>query len=343
MTDQPRKPAGSAGGTGGEFDYKPGGNASDLPDIFNPTPPKDSLEAMSVEQEHVLETIRATHTLPDGITLRRRVTYIQQALAVMPDTQTTFSWVDAKGRRHYTPEREQAHQQIVDDMLADAQQRNVGRHGWALMTGGLAGSGKSSTLASDDFRHSFKAMSNNEWLTLNNDDIKEEMAKRGMIPPVRGLTPMEACPLVHEEASDVLALLRERALEQHMDVILDGTMNNQRSTRAKIRQLHEAGYRVQGMFVDIDLDQSKTRAQLRYQRGLLAHANDIGGRVVPSEIIERQRSDDPRFRSRNARVFSELGRDGVFDGSPIVYDNNGSGPRRASFEDFVEGRHVTGE
>ncbi len=46
---------------------------------------------------------------------------------------------------------------------------------------------------------------------INPDDIKEEMAKRGMIPEVGGLSPMEASDLVHEESSDVAKRLAVRA------------------------------------------------------------------------------------------------------------------------------------
>lgn len=85
--------------------------------------------------------------------------------------------------------------------------RNVPCGRLALFTGGLGGAGKTSMLARND-------VDVTQFLTLNNDDIKEEMASDGMIPQVNGLTPMEACPLVHEEASDVLAQLRAMALER---------------------------------------------------------------------------------------------------------------------------------
>ena len=36
---------------------------------------------------------------------------------------------------------------------------------------------------------------------INPDDIKEELAQRGMVPEIDGLSPMEATDLVHEESS----------------------------------------------------------------------------------------------------------------------------------------------
>ena len=40
-----------------------------------------------------------------------------------------------------------------------------------------------------------------QYLMINPDDIKEEMARRGMVPEIEGLSPMEASDLVHEESS----------------------------------------------------------------------------------------------------------------------------------------------
>ena len=40
-----------------------------------------------------------------------------------------------------------------------------------------------------------------KYLVIDPDQIKEQMARRGMIPEVEGLSPMERSVLVHEESS----------------------------------------------------------------------------------------------------------------------------------------------
>lgn len=82
---------------------------------------------------------------------------------------------------------------------------------------------------------------------------------------------MESCFLVHEEAGDILADLRARALDSHMNVILDGTMNGPESTERKIRELRSHGYSIRAMFVDISPATSKRRADGRYRDGMVRY------------------------------------------------------------------------
>lgn len=82
---------------------------------------------------------------------------------------------------------------------------------------------------------------------------------------------MESCFLVHEEAGDILADLRARALDSHMNVILDGTMNGPESTERKIRELRSHGYSMRAMFVDISPATSKRRADGRYRDGMVRY------------------------------------------------------------------------
>jgi hypothetical protein len=59
----------------------------------------------------------------------------------------------------------------------------------AIVTGGLAGAGKTTVLTG----HAGVDLS--RYLMINPDLIKEEMATRGLVPEVEGLTPMEASEL----------------------------------------------------------------------------------------------------------------------------------------------------
>lgn len=299
--------------------------------VFSTPVDPDSTGQMGVEQERVLEDAVRSHATIGEFAMARRRRYVERVLDGMPDTQSRFSTVDDQGRRSYTPERLRLQDAVIDRMMDRA--RDVPCDRRALMTGGIGGAGKSSSLRA-------MGVNGDEWLTLNNDDIKEEMARAGMIPKVRGLTPMESCPLVHEEASDMLARMRRRALDRGMNVIVDGTMSSYGSTSRKIGQLHDAGYEVRAMFVDVSVDTAKRRAFGRYRRSMDEYTTSgvgVGGRWLPERVIESQRSDDPGFRTVNAETFGRLAREGVFDGEPAVFDNDvdGRGSRRLRLDSFI--------
>ena len=77
---------------------------------------------------------------------------------------------------------------------------------YAVVAGGLGGAGKTTVLGDHE------GIDPTKYLTINPDDLKEELAQRGMIPKVDGLSPMEASDLVHEESS---YLARQLALRAH--------------------------------------------------------------------------------------------------------------------------------
>ncbi len=67
-----------------------------------------------------------------------------------------------------------------------------------------------------------------QYLTINPDDIKEAMARRGLIPELDGLSPMEASDLVHAESSHVVKRLARRAMDDGKNIIWDITMSSRR-------------------------------------------------------------------------------------------------------------------
>ena len=83
--------------------------------------------------------------------------------------------------------------EIIDDLYRDA--GDVLCDGEAVIAGGLGGAGKGTVLA----KHA--GIDTSKYLVIDPDRIKEQMALRGMIPDVAGLSPMERSVLVHEESS----------------------------------------------------------------------------------------------------------------------------------------------
>ena len=161
----------------------------------------------------------------------------------------------ATDRQHTTdPDNEQwrydrvlIQDSIIRDLYTAASDVPCDRR--AILAGGLPGAGKTTVLD----QHA--GIDRSHFLTINPDDIKEEMAKRDMIPEVAGLTPMEASDLVHEESSYIAKQLALRATADGKNVIWDITMSSRASTERRIVDLRAAGYsQVEGIFVDIPIE-----------------------------------------------------------------------------------------
>jgi hypothetical protein len=151
------------------------------------------------------------------------------------------------------------------------------------------------------------------YLTINPDDVKEEMGRRGLIPDVAGLSPMEASDLVHEESSHIAKRIARRALADGKNVIWDIALSRQDSAEERIDDLHEAGYSVTGIFVDIAVETvdiavetSVRRAESRHRSGHEEYRAGIGlgGRYVPPELIRAQADDG--WGSKNRKTFEAV-------------------------------------
>lgn len=218
--------------------------------------------------------------------------------------------IDPK-RQVWSLERVKIHREILNDLYEAAV--NAPCEHKAFMAGGLAGAGKTSVL------EEHPGIDRSKYLTINPDDVKEELAARGLIPLVEGLSPMESSDLVHEESSHVAKLLAERALREGKNIIWDITMASESSTAMRLDDLDQAGYVTSGIFVDISVEVSIRRADGRYRDGHENYRNNqgFGGRFVPSEVMLFQQ--EAEWGSKNRRTFEEVkGRFVAW----AVYDNS---------------------
>lgn len=188
---------------------------------------------------------------------------------------------------------------ILDDICRD--RADVPCDGEAIVAGGLGGAGKSTVLSR------FAGIDRAKYLTVNPDEIKEEMAERGMIPEVDGLSPLECSQLVHEESSLVAGSLAKRAYADRRNVIWDVTMSRYESAAKRIDDLRDAGYTdILGVFVDIPAAKSLERAHSRHRAGMEAYRNGRGhgGRYLSPDLVLRQQADDGQ--TINRKVFEAL-------------------------------------
>jgi predicted kinase len=199
----------------------------------------------------------------------------------------------------WTEERAILQDAIIADVYEAAS--DVPCDGRAILAGGLPGAGKTTVL------EQYAGVDRSQYLTVNPDDVKVEMARRGMIPEVAGLTPMEASELVHEEASYVAKQLALRAMPDGKNVIWDITMSSRESTEKRINDLRAFEYsRIEGIFVDIPPETSIRRADDRHRQDHESYraGQGLGGRFVAADVIASQA--DPDWGSRNRKTFEEV-------------------------------------
>lgn len=241
------------------------------------------------------------------------------------DTQKTYS-VRIGGVPVYRRERQRLHDEIISEILAKTTAKAERK---AVMSGGLGGSGKGTTIAKGGL-----LARPGDYLTLDPDGIKEIMVEKGMTPDVPGLQPLETAKYIHEESGDIYDRLRDIAISRGLNVVVDRTMGSN-SAIEEAKALKGTGYRVQAFFSDVHVETSVDRALLRHLNGAnryWAGLDKKGGRFVPLGYIRSAGTGAPAGKnSKNRDVFDRLVASGILDAAR-VYDNTveGADPRLVS-------------
>jgi hypothetical protein len=178
----------------------------------------------------------------------------------------------------WTVERNRAQGELVAAMYRRA--TPVPCEHRSVMVGGLPGADTLSALAE-------AGVDRSRYLTISLDGVKEEMAARRMIPAVPGLSPMEASDLVHAESAWLAKRLGLRAMADGRNILWDITMASAAVAGSWIDALESARYRVQGIFVDISVEESVRRTVADYRRKHEDYriGQGFGGRYIPPEAI----------------------------------------------------------
>ena len=242
-----------------------------------------------------------------------------QSLGLATNDQFT---IDDDGEL-WLEEREAFQDALVGELYAGA--AGIPGEHQAIMAGGLPGAGKTTVL------EVYANIDRSRFLTINPDDIKEEMARRGLIPHIEGLSPMEASDLVHEECSLIAKRLANVAQAEGKNIIWDITMSSHSTTERRINDLRENGYRhIEGIIVDIPPEVCKERAEARHRIGHEEYraGKGEGGRLIPGDLIDR--NHDRVWGSASRKTFEEVKHrfdkwsvyDNSVDGLPPVLTNS---------------------
>ena len=242
---------------------------------------------------------------------------------------TEFMYTINGAREVWLEERELLHDAILEDLYARA--ADVPCDSKAIIAGGLGGAGKTTILTQ------YAGIDLSQYLMINPDNMKEEMARRGMIPEVHGLSPMEASELAHEESSHLAKRLAHRAQADGKNLIWDITMSSEKTTAGRINDLRKADYtQVDGLFADISVETSIRRIKSRHREGHdeWLNGNGLGGRYVPPEVVESQ--GDLQWGSKNRKTYEAM-KERLDNWS--TYDNSVD-RRPAELIELSHGKHV---
>jgi predicted ABC-type ATPase len=228
---------------------------------------------------------------------------------------------NADGSITWSKERRRLQRDIVNTVYR-RQAKTALSEKKALFLGGLPGAGKSTSIKN------IPGLNEKHYVTINPDIFKEELARRGHVPELAGLSPMERSAFVHEESSMMALMLAEKATRAHKNVIWDITMSSPGSVSKRIAPLHAAGYRTHGVFVDIPFAMSQTRVEQRHKGGHLAHWRDttgqhLGQRLVPSSHVNSGKSKTGSS-SANRDAFEAVKHQFA---AHKLYDNSGKTPK----------------
>jgi hypothetical protein len=204
----------------------------------------------------------------------------------------------------WSGERAAMHNDLVHGALDQATDVPSGRK--ALLVGGLDHPAKRAVLKSHP------SIKPEDYVHVDHNRIKEEMAKQGLVPEVKGLSPGEASPLVHEEAAHVGHLMTAEAMRRGKNLAIHTPMSDPAAVQSHAQRLKDAGYSVHGVFVHTPVDAAVDSARRAHKNGhekyrqekgtgarlplpgILASAETAGGSSVNHDVFN---SSKPQFHS----------------------------------------------
>ena len=152
---------------------------------------------------------------------------------------------------NYSDERIKLHDKIAADFLGNAEPVPANMKPVAVIMMGGPGSGKSSTT---------QGMSFDNFVAVDPDAVKKQIPEYN--EGVAGKA-LNAAFMAHNESSDVAGIIRETAISQRKNVLLDGTGKNGDKMARQVKKLAEEGYHIKLIMPHITVDEGKQRAAAR--------------------------------------------------------------------------------
>lgn len=203
------------------------------------------------------------------------------------DTQKDFK--DANGK--YTPERQALHAQIIASFLEGVPKAD-GTPSVTFLGGGPA-AGKSTVETSG--RSGMPSTANREAVLVNADEIKNMLPEMDKLVEAgdRG-----AAGFVHEESSDVSAMLLQAALDGGYHTVVDAVGDSSTEKMgAKIDAARASGAAVKGLYVTAPTDVAVARAEARGEKK---------GRFVGESIVRAGHASVSRIFPQIADKFDSV-------------------------------------
>lgn len=233
-----------------------------------------------------------------------RIGRLQKAyLSANGDTTSLFS---RHGR--WSREREKQQQAVIDHFLNAPGVKSEKK---LLVLGGLPGAGKTTTIRSAAGQVAV-GVNLADYVSVNADDVKDQMIAMGMVPDYPGLSPEEAATLFHAESFEVAHALMRQAGRAGKNFAYDTSLKS--TGQLGFATAAGRGYRVTGVFVDVPVPIAKSRAKARYL---------AGGRFMPLHLIDGMKARSARRSSLPAENFDAIKRQ-LDDW--YVFDNAGTAP-----------------
>jgi predicted ABC-type ATPase len=188
-----------------------------------------------------------------------------------------------------SPERQKKHDEIRAAFLDHVKSASADRKPVAIFMMGGTASGKSTltgTLPKDRF------------VSVDADAVKEHLSE---YREAVGASAKNAAHMAHEESSDVAKSIYRDALVQGKNILFDGTGKNADNYIKKIKECQAAGYHVQVVMPDLDVETARARAKSRAEKtgrwvpdGSVGTQDFIGDayRVIPGNFLKVARVAD---------------------------------------------------
>lgn len=249
---------------------------------------------------------------------------IDQYLKDGKDTESQFSRVGESGTRVYSPERHEKQMELLKGYIDQFAHVPAEHKAWLI--GGPSGAGKSTFLKKQGAEMGLKMGEKGpeNAAVVNPDDVKDHMAKHGMIPDYPGLKPAETAALVHEESSYLSKIIQHELLKTGKNVVFDLTVSGkpEKFIDKYVKPTEAAGYgKIKAAFVDGDIPTSLYRAGKRHQQPDKEGIATMNGRYVPYSVVAAQSpSPGSKYKSQNRETFEAAAAKDAF-ASTLLYDN----------------------